>query len=60
MSHKIEVGSPTLTWLKAARNDLQGIKVKRWMKNANNTENWESITKDAKVLTGLYSQEVNS
>jgi hypothetical protein len=50
MSHKLEVGRPTLRWLKDGGCDLQGMKLKRWMKNANNREEWESLTKDAKVL----------
>jgi hypothetical protein len=37
-------------------NDLRVMKIKRWRKKAQNTEEWASVIKEAKVLKGPYSQ----
>jgi hypothetical protein len=33
-------------------NDLRVMKIKRWRKKAQNTEEWASIINEAKVLKG--------
>jgi hypothetical protein len=46
-------------WLEDVQKDLWEMKVTRWKQNAVHTEEWESINKQAKDLTGPQSQGVS-
>jgi hypothetical protein len=45
-----KVGRPRLRWLDDVENDLRVMKITRWRKNAQNREEWASVSKKAKVL----------
>jgi hypothetical protein len=47
------VGRARLRWLEDEENDLQELKVKKWRQESNNTEEWTSALKEAKVLEEL-------
>jgi hypothetical protein len=44
---------PRLRWLKDEENDIRDLKLKIWRQTAYNGEEWASVVKQAKILTGL-------
>jgi hypothetical protein len=53
------IGRPRLRWLEDVEKDLREMKVKRWQQKARNRAQWASVIKDAKAVTGTYSQGVS-
>jgi hypothetical protein len=41
-----KVGRSRLIWLKAAENDSQELKVKRWRQDTNDSEMWAFVVED--------------
>jgi hypothetical protein len=53
------MGRSGLRWLEDVDNDLPEMKNKRWRQKAVDSAEWASIIKDAKAVSGPYSQGVS-
>jgi hypothetical protein len=54
-----KVGKPRLRWLEGVENDFSEYENKWWIQKENNTEEWASVVKEVKAVTGQYNQEVS-
>jgi hypothetical protein len=53
------MGRRRLRWLEDAEKDLRENKVKRWRQEAVDRVEWASIIREAKALSGSWSQGVS-